>query len=211
MQLSLRKALVIAVFGSFPLMAQSQQGHCDDIDEETLLTNVFASLGVSIFAPMGLAGVFIVCLSLPLCCGVMKDKLQGQANACKRRMIGAFFIGLSIIFKISPMISVGSACQSVFDEICTHCASDTPCVPEETQEHIAGCTVIFSFGVYMYPLTLAMIFLSGCLMVLGFTYCCVCNCCCGKLSEDPKAAEPQVVGPVIGAQVVEAKVASTQA
>jgi len=196
MQFSLHKIVSIVVLGSSFFMAQAQE-ECN-LDDQELTDQMAANMGVGIFAPIGISAIFILALSLPICCGVCKSMLQGQANACKRRMIGAFCVILAIILKTAPAMSVGTVCNSVLDDSCETCGME--CDPDELNEWKVLCTAGFSILVYMVPATMGAVVLSAIMMSCGFAWCCVCKCCPGKLSEDPPS-EAAKTGSVIGQAV----------
>jgi len=197
MQLSLHKIVSIVVLGSSCFMAQAQED-CN-LEGEALQEEMAANLGAGIYAPIGVSAVFIIILCLPLCCGVGKNMFQGQKNACKRRMIGFLCIIIAILLKCAPAMSVGTVCNNVLDHSCENCGME--CDPDELNDWKVLCTAAFSIGVYMLPMTMAGVALSAVMMAFGFTCCCVCSCCPGKLSEEPPAEAAKTGGSVIGQAV----------
>jgi diacylglycerol kinase len=138
--------------------------------------------------------ICVIVVSLPVCCGVMKESSSGSL-----KIIGVVVGIVSGVCIAIPAITGSVTGNQAIDDFCDRC--DTGCSDEERQEAkdmVAGLGVIFAytvaFGFVVVVLAIVAISLS----------CCMCCPCCGPLQEAQQAKQQggapaaQVVGQVVG-------------
>jgi hypothetical protein len=136
-----------------------------------------------------------VVLSLPVCCGVMKDSpsLKVIAIVCSVVAFFCFFV---------PMIAGSASSGALVDDICNAC--DDGCTEAERDEmdgHVSGAGI---WVAYTYGFGFLVLVIGGVAMCLS---CCVCCPCCGPLQSAKQSREmpgqqvPGVQGEVVGQPV----------
>lgn len=138
--------------------------------------------------------IFVVIVSLPLCCGIIK---------AQAKIIAGVMIGLGIFICFIPYIASLSACDPVADDICSACSWG--CTDQQKTEIETRCNAIGAYAVYVYAYGWLSVILG--ITAAALSCCILCKCC--KMGEDKNApiggaggAPPVVVGaPVEGAVV----------
>lgn len=129
-----------------------------------------------------------ITLSLPVCCGVMKN-----ANVKVIGIICGIIGGLSLFIPfISGAVSSGALVEDICDA-CTHGCSDTD--RDELNTHLGALGVIVA---YIHGMGFLVVVMGAVTLCLS---CCTCCPCCGPLKADnnvtpvnPNAPQGQVVG-----------------
>jgi len=128
-------------------------------------------------------------VSLPVCCGVMKDSPSLKVIAIVCSVVAAFCFFI-------PLIAGTATSGGVTDDICNAC----DCTEQEREDidgHMSNAGI---WVAYIWGFGFAVLVLGGITMCLS---CCVCCPCCGplKAAKQEQAQQGPVVGQVQG-QVV---------
>eukprot|EP00930_Biecheleria_cincta_P049511 TRINITY_DN34707_c0_g1_i1.p1 TRINITY_DN34707_c0_g1~~TRINITY_DN34707_c0_g1_i1.p1 ORF type:complete len:276 (-),score=29.07 TRINITY_DN34707_c0_g1_i1:8-775(-) len=139
------------------------------------------SVGASVF----LGIIYIVILSLPLCCGIMKDRKNIVfAVAC---VIG--FLGFLNIF--IPLMGSMGACRPVAKDVCDSCEEGAYC-DEATIE--SACNALGFLFVYTFACGWI-----ACILGITAASMSICVCCsCGGMKADQQDV---VLAPTVMQQV----------
>lgn len=135
----------------------------------------------------GLAGVvscivlgvaFVIMASMPLCCGLLKQRA---------RAIACVVIPLGIFICFIPLLSSAGACDAIADDVCSECGG---CSELDRSARLAECKIVLLVLIHFH--------LGGWIGIcLGITAaslgCCVCCRCCKLADAEPLGCRP--VGP----------------
>ncbi|CAJ1334511.1 unnamed protein product [Effrenium voratum] len=145
-----------------------------------------ASLYGGSFGGMALALVMVILVSLPLCCGVLKQ--YGKIIATVAIVLGIFSL-------IIPAFGSMGACVPFVDAICQERCSGYECTQDEKDGMGSVCNALGILVVYIGAFGWATVILGIVASALG---CCVCCGCCKAGMEEPAPGAPPVV---VGAPV----------
>mmetsp|Transcript_20430 Transcript_20430/g.34032 ORF Transcript_20430/g.34032 Transcript_20430/m.34032 type:complete len:169 (+) Transcript_20430:31-537(+) len=120
----------------------------------------------------------IIFVSLPLCCGVLKQY---------GKVIGGIGIGMGLLALIIPLFGAMGSCVPFVDAACNDAC--TPCTEEVKEAWAKGCQTLGIIFVYLVVFGWAACILG---IVGASMACCVCcQCCKAKLDEEPQGKDSE--------------------
>ena len=126
--------------------------------------------------------LMIILVSLPLCCGVLK-----QYGKC----IAAIGIVLGLVALVVPYIGSMGSCGPFVDAICDARCDYNQCSAEDKEVMLDAC----NFLGFIFAYTVALGWVACVLGIVAASLaCCVCcQCCKAKLDEPVVQQKPPVV------------------
>jgi len=115
--------------------------------------------------------LMIILVSLPLCCGILKQY---------GKVIGAIGIVLGIVALAIPFLGSMGSCGPFVDAICDMRCADNQCTEAEKQIMLDGCNILGFIFAYTVAFGWVAVVLG---IVAASLACCVC-CQCGKAKLD---------------------------
>ncbi|CAL1170171.1 unnamed protein product [Cladocopium goreaui] len=169
------RSLMVASSVAFALACEDLNGFDQDAYAASLWGGSIGGMVVGILV--------IVLMSLPLCCGVLKQY---------GKVIGAIGIVMGVLALVIPLFGALGSCVPFVDAACNDAC--TPCTDEEKKIWASACQTLGIVFVYMVVFGWAACVLG---IVGASLACCVCCQCCKAKLDDPwvkQGAPPVVVG-----------------
>ncbi|CAL1170178.1 unnamed protein product [Cladocopium goreaui] len=169
------RSLMVASSVAFALACQDVNGFDQDAYAASLWGGSIGGMVVGILV--------IVLMSLPLCCGVLKQY---------GKVLGAIGIVLGVLALVIPLFGALGSCVPFVDAACNDAC--TPCTDEEKKIWASACQTLGIIFVYLVVFGWAACVLG---IVGASLACCVCCQCCKAKLDDPavkQGAPPVVVG-----------------